>query len=255
MANKGNVFSFQQKQAAFTDYLRNPQACPVPEGIVPERIDIHRELMFNNISSFLETSFPILRSLIEDETWKQLCQDYFLVHSSKSPYFSEIPEEFLTYLQEERVPLAGDHPFMLELAHYEWVELALAISTDRQPENYSPFILEPLTTEVALSTLAWPLAYQYPVHLISSDFKPQCPPEVATFLLVYRNSDLDVNFIEMTPITFRLLQLLQQQPVWLVDDCLKALAGEFVDFKSSVIYNGGLEIIKDLAAKGVIYPP
>jgi len=253
--NKNNVFSFQEKQAAFTDYLRNPQVCPVPEGVIPERIDIHRELMFNNISSFLETSFPILRSIIEDNAWKELCQDYFLVHHSRTPYFSEIPEEFLSYLQEERVTRADDHPFILELAHYEWVEMALAISLDEQPKVNDQLIQESLTTEIALSPLAWPLAYQYPVHLISSTFKPQCPPEAATFLLVYRDSDLEVNFIEMTPLTFRLLQLLQQQSVWLLDDCLKGLAREFVNFKPGVIYNGGLEILQDLAARGIVYQP
>ncbi|MDG2364413.1 MAG: putative DNA-binding domain-containing protein [Methylococcaceae bacterium] len=253
--NKNNVFSFQEKQAAFTDYLRNPQVCPVPEGVIPERIDIHRELMFNNISSFLETSFPILRSIIEDNAWKGLCQDYFLVHHSKTPYFSEIPEEFLFYLQEERVPRADDHPFILELAHYEWVEMALAISLDEQPKVDDQLTQKPLTTEIALSPLAWPLAYQYPVHLISSTFKPQCPPETATFLLVYRSSDLEVNFIEMTPLTFRLLQLLQQQSVWLLDDCLNGLAREFVDFKPGVIYNGGLDVLQELAARGIVYQP
>ena len=161
----------------------------------------------------------------------------------------------MTYLQSERMLLVGDHPFMLELAHYEWVEMALAISVDEQPKVDGQLIQEPLTTEIALSPLAWPLAYQYPVHLISSAFKPQCPPETATFLLVYRNSDLDVNFIEMTPLTFRLLQLLQQQSAWLLDDCLNGLAGEFNDFKPGVIYNGGLEILQDLAAKGIVYQP
>ena len=84
---------------------------------------------------------------------------------------------------------------------------------------------------------------------------PQQPPEAATFLLVYRDNDLDVNFIEMTAITFRLLQLLQQQPVWLLDDCLKGLSGEFADFKPGVIYNGGLEILQNLAARGIVYQP
>ncbi len=255
MVDKDGVFSFQQKQAAFTDYLRNPKACSVPEGVVPERIDIHRELMFNNISSFLETSFPVLRSIFDDDAWKSLCQDYFLVHHSKTPYFSEIPEEFLSYLQDERVPLVEDPPFILELAHYEWVEMALAISLDEQPKVSDELTQAPLTTEIALSPLAWPLAYQYPVHLICSDFMPQQPPEAATFLLVYRDNDLDVNFIEMTALTFRLLQLLQQQPVWLLDDCLKGLSGEFADFKPGVIYNGGLEILQNLAARGIVYQP
>ena len=42
-----------------------------------------------------------------------------------TPLFPEIPREFLQYLQDAAADHPDDPPFALELAHYEWVEIAL----------------------------------------------------------------------------------------------------------------------------------
>ncbi len=81
-----------------------------------------------------------------------------------------------------------------------------------------------LKQHIALSPLAWPLAYQYPVQKISPAFLPDEAPEQPTFLIVYRNQDDDVNFIEITPITYRLLELIQENEQLLTEDCLKQVA-------------------------------
>ena len=45
-------------------------------------------------------------------------------HPSESPYFLEISQEFLTFLSEQVHRVTSSLPeFLLELAHYEWVEL------------------------------------------------------------------------------------------------------------------------------------
>jgi len=41
--------SFQQHQAAFAAYIRNPENSPLPVGVKPERMAMYRELFFNNI--------------------------------------------------------------------------------------------------------------------------------------------------------------------------------------------------------------
>ncbi|MGZ5076011.1 MAG: HvfC family RiPP maturation protein [Methylobacter sp.] len=241
---------FKAKQLEFASYIRDPENNPPPADVQPERMAMYRELFFNNIDSFLSANFPVLRTLLNDRQWFELGQDFFAKHASQSPHFSEIPEEFLDYLQNER-DTSADFPFMLELVHYEWVEMALSIAKETIPAN-QPNLDNLLNQQIGLSPLAWPLAYQYPVHKISPAFLPETVPEQATFLIVYRNPDDEVNFIEISPITYRLLEIIQEREQVLTADCLKQVAEELKHPNPEIIISGGLRILKELAEKTVI---
>ena len=59
------------------------------------------------------------------------------------------------------------------------------------------------------SVLAWTYAYQYPVHRISKDYQPTEPGEALTFLVVCRKANDDMDFLELNPVTARLLELIE----------------------------------------------
>jgi hypothetical protein len=241
---------FKSKQDEFTAYIKDPQNNPVPADVKESRMVMYRELFFNNIESFLSGNFPVLRKILNDQQWLALVQDFFAKHACQSPHFSQIPEEFLDYLQNERSSL-GDLPFMLELAHYEWVEMALSIAKEEVLSgnlDLNNFFKQ----TISLSPLAWPLAYQYPVHKIAPVFLPLEAPEQLTFLIVYRNSEDDVNFIEITPITYRLLEIIQENETLVVQDCLQQVAKESNHPDPEMIIAGGLQILKELAEKTII---
>lgn len=242
---------FKAKQLEFAAYIRDPENNPPPADVLPQRMAMYRELFFNNIDSFLSANFPVLRAILNDRQWFELGQDFFAKHASQSPHFSEIPEEFLDYLQNER-DSSADFPFMLELAHYEWVEMALSISKETVPVVNRQKLDDLYNQSTRLSPLAWPLAYQYPVQKISPAFLPETAPEQATFLIVYRNPDDEVNFIEITPMTYRLLQIIQEHEGMLTADCLKQVAEESNHPNPEMIIAGGLQILKELAEKTVI---
>jgi len=241
---------FKAKQLEFASYIRDPENNPMPADVKQQRMAMYRELFFNNIESFLSANFPVLRKILSDTQWFELAQDFFAKHPCKSPYFSEIPEEFLEYLQNERNN-PGDLPFMFELAHYEWVEMALSISKEEVAAN-NQNLDNLLKKRIQLSSLAWPLAYQYPVQKISPTFLPDTAPQQPTFLIVYRNLDDEVNFIEITPITYRLLQLIQENEEILTSDCLKQVADELNHPNPEMIIAGGLQILEELAEKTII---
>jgi hypothetical protein len=246
----GMTVDFRVKQLEFAAYIRDPENNPPPADVQPQRMAMYRELFFNNIDSFLSAYFPVLRTILNDRQWFELGQNFFAQHSNQSPHFSEIPEEFLDYLQNERNNSA-DFPFMLELAHYEWVEMALSIAKETVSANRQN--LDDLHNQrIRLSPLAWPLAYQYPVQKISPAFLPEAAPEQATFLIVYRNPDDEVNFIEITPMTYRLLEIIQEHGEMLAEDCLKQVAEELNHPNPEMIISGGLQILKELAEKTVI---
>jgi hypothetical protein len=241
---------FQITQNQFASYIRNPQHHPVPANVKPERMAMYRELFFNNVESFLSSGFPVLRKILTDPQWLELAEDFFATHQSQSPYFSEISEEFLEFLQNER-DNSADYPFILELAHYEWVEMALSIAQAELPP-FTEYIEDFLAKNVGVSPLAWPLAYQYPVHQISPDFLPTTQPDQATYLIVYRDFDDEVRFIQISPITFRLLQIIEENPEFTVEAYLEQMIDEAKHPNPEVIVSGGLEILHKLLSKNII---
>ena len=183
-------------QRAFAARIRQPAEQPLLEGVPAERMAVYEALFFNNIEGFISGAFPLLHRLIEADRWQRLVRSFIAEHQAHTPYFLEISQEFLAWLQQGYVAEAGDPPFMLELAHYEWVELALDVSEAELPaQGWSP--------------LAWPLAYQWPVQRISADFQPSEPPAEPTCLLVWRDGQDKVRFMQISPFAYQLATRLQ----------------------------------------------
>lgn len=245
---------FQQAQHAFTAHLRDPQRVPAPNDVEDRRMAIYRELLHNNVSGFLAANFPVLKAILPEAQWDNMVGDFFARHHSESPYFSKIPEEFIDYLQTEREQHPAhveDPPFLLELAHYEWVELALSID-EAETVDPAAFPDQPLDAVFRLSALAWPLVYLYPVHQLSPDNQPQTPPEQPTYLVVHRAPDDQVKFIETNPVTHRLLELMaENESVTLQTQCLQ-IAAEINHPQPNVVVQGGLSIVRDLHQRGIV---
>jgi uncharacterized protein len=197
--------SFQDKQYAFAAHIRDPEHRPAPDGIEDRRMSIYRQLFFNNLRNLLAKNFPVLRKLHSDEHWSRFIREFMQKHNSKTPYFLELPEEFLNFLRNEYEHQDDDFPFLIELAHYEYIELALSISTEmNDPHNVDPDG-DLLANIPVKSVLTWIYAYQYPVHRISKEFQPTNPEEQPIFLAVYRDSDDKVGFLELNSVSAALL--------------------------------------------------
>lgn len=220
-----NLPSYRDAQLAFAAYIRNPDVNPAPADVEDRRMAIYRELFFNNIHSFLTNNFPIASSLFEPERWRSIVRAYYHRHAAESPYFLEIPQEFLAWLGDE--PDVELPEFMLELCHYEWVELALDVSLDElAPETgaeVEPNVDQPFE-QLALSPLAWPVSYRFPVHKIGPGYQPAEAPLTPTHLVVYRDRSDRVRFMESNPATHRLIQLIVAEGS--VDQVIAALVKE-----------------------------
>jgi hypothetical protein len=215
-------------------------------------MEIYRRLFFNNVSQLLARTFPILCRVLGKARWEELVRDYFSRHEAHTPLFLEMPREFLRYLETERGEVEGDFPFTYELAHYEWVELALSIE-EAEPDltgvNPDGDLLE---GRPEISPLAWSLQYRFPVHRISPDNLPSEPSSAPAYLVVYRNLEGRVGFLEINAVTARLIELLVEGDVDSGRSALILIAEELDHPRPQTVIDGGVTILEDLRQRQVV---
>ena len=242
-----DIPDFQQKQYAFAAHIRDPEHTPPPGGIEDRRMAVYRNLFFNNISSLLGKTFPVIRKIATREKWESLIRGFMQVHRAKTPYFLQLPQEFLAYLQDEYEMQDDDFPFLLELAHYESIELALSIS-DEEDDLAGIDPDGDLIQNVPIkSKLAWTFAYRFPVHRIAPAFLPEEPGEQPTFLVVYRDANDKVGFLELNPVSAGLLDAIENNPADKTgEQMLRDLAGAAGYADTEAFIKHGLDALEEL---------
>ena len=233
-------------QYQFTAHLRDPKKHPPPAGIEDRRMEIYRDLVFSNVEMFLSANFPVIRNLYSDADWNVMTRDFLREHQCHTPLFPEFGREFLRYIEFRREQGRDDPDFLLELAHYEWAELALSLdenTIDDVPHDPNG----DLETGVpVVSPLACVLAYQYPVHLISPDFRPIEPCAEPTVLLLVRARDDEVRFNEINALTAMLVQSLQKNEGGSGGDCVDRLLAEHASDNAPALRVTGLQPLAQL---------
>lgn len=215
-------------------------------------MEIYRRLFFDNVSQLLSRTFPVLFKITGGQRWETLVRDYFSHHEAHTPLFMEMPREFLRYLEKERGKVPGDLPFQYELAHYEWVELALSIDEAQPDLDGIDSAGDLLDGRPEISPLVWSLQYRFPVHRISPEYQPSEPPATPTFLVVYRNSEDRIGFLEINAVTARLIELLVEGDVTAGREALSRIAEELDHPKPQTVIDGGVAILEDLRRREVV---
>ena len=251
-----NLREFVARQLDFAAHIRNPEIHPRPADVEARRMRIYVDLFYNNIEAFLGNAFPVTKALLEGERWHALVRGFVHRHPSTSPYFLEISQEFLTFLADALPPpadalpppagaLPGLPPFLLELCHYEWVELALSVAEEEIPDEGIDATGDLVHGVPVVSPLIWKLAYHFPVHKIGPAFQPEQPGAAPTQLVVYRRRDDSVRFMEVNGLTMALLDRLESGNVC-GDDVLARLADDAPGLDGEVVARQGRETLARL---------
>ncbi|GJM04647.1 MAG: DUF2063 domain-containing protein [marine bacterium B5-7] len=252
LSNNSKAEGFQEIQSVFTQHMRDPNNNPAPEGVEDRRLAVYRELVYNNIQNFIGNSFPVVRKITTDEQWHEMLRDYVSRHQAHTPLFPKMPQEFLQYLEYERGEHSEDHPFLLELAHYEWLEIALSIDTreiDLSDIDHKGNLFEGIPV---LNPISMALAYSWPVHEISPANLPDTPPNEKTYIIVYRKQDDEVGFIVLNPVSAKLIEYLQADEQYTGQEILIKIAEELNHPNPEVVIRGGLEIMQGFLEKDIL---
>lgn len=239
-------------QRRFAAHLRDPSNAPAPGGIEERRLQIYRELFIDNVSGLLAGTFPVLCATLGVRRWEQLARDFYREHHCHTPLFLEIPREFVDYLGDQREPRPDDPPFLYELAHYEWIELALAIDETELTVIPVDASSDLLADHPVLSPLAWPLAYRFPVHRLGPSFQPAAPPEEPSFYVARRDRQDEVSVIQVNAVTMRLVERLRESPQLTGAGHLAALADELPQLDRDTVIEGGAAALREMLAAEIV---
>ncbi len=243
---------FKNIQHEFTAHLKDPEHSPAPSDIEDRRMEIYRGLFYRNIQNFVANAFPVLRKLYSDDDWHKMVRDFFAHHHSKTPYFKDISHEFLKYLQDEREPQPEDPVFAKELAHYEWIEIHITfldIEPDLTKVDTKGDMVEGIPV---LSPMAQLHSYNYPVHKIKPNFQPEHPSEQPTFLMIYRNREDKVGFMELNPVTAMLVGLIENNKNKTGRELLDEVIAMINHPNPDIVYEGGKQTFKQLRTNDIL---
>ncbi|WP_017444672.1 DNA-binding domain-containing protein [Gayadomonas joobiniege] len=196
---------FIKTQKAFANAIRNP-ASAHQLAIESRRLAIYQDLFFNNISGFVKQAFPVLASLYSNTDWQSMCGQFFNQHQNKSPYFTDLRNEFLTFLQHEYKMTVKDPVFIQELAHYEWLEMEIMQTSHLFKQANLNQVAE---QSFYLAPTAQLVSYPYPVHKISQQWRPT-ESKSTTYLIVYLKTPYKAAFSEVSAATACVLELIKQ---------------------------------------------
>ena len=245
---------FRQVQRKVASYLRDPDSCPPPATVEPRRLKVYEDLFYNNIEGFLRQGFPVLHGILYAAgTWHELVRGFFASHACETPYFTDIAAEFVGWLQAGNAP-TGYPAYSAELAHYEWMELVLALE-DAPP---SPPGLRGTGDVMALCPVLNPvsrtLRYRWPVTTLGPDNPHVDSLPEAMQLLVYRDRDDVVRFMSINAAT---AELLEQLGLDAEHTCtglilLQRLSERMPDVDPGQVLAFGQSLLEDFLERGVL---
>lgn len=244
--------TLHEQQNSLGRYVRDPERYAPPPEMDPARAQVYRDLVLANLSTLISATFPVLVKTLGDKHWRALVRIFLRDYRAHTPKFGEIAQEFVEFLASEPAALAAGPwpPFMVELAHYEWVEMALQQSeAEPLPGGDGDGLLD---CPLQVSPLAWPLAYAWPVQLVGPHYRPDAPPDQPTLLLVRRDLDFTVKFSALSPLAFRLLQRIEEFPGQTGRAHLQELAEEARMTESAVFMDSGLGLLRQMHGEGVV---
>lgn len=237
-------------QRSFAAYARSAESERVPIELPTKQSQVYAELLFNNVCSFIDRCFPVAKTLFPQVEWRECCRSFYKNWPSYTPYFNEIPYEFVKFIASQQ-SYKTTYPWLSQLLHYEWLELQ--VQTDPAQPLTEVSVAQPTTQLSHIKIHCNPTLqiaqYDWPVHRI---YAGHIPAAQLTFLLVFRDGQDQVKFVEANAITAALISFLQQNPTTLTT-AIESLTSQIPNLDTTNLQAHAHPIIEDFIQQELLW--
>ncbi len=246
-----NTPSFIEVQRRFGRYLRDPRHEAPPEGLSGERLEVYRHAVRHNIDRFMADNFPRVRAALAPDLWDALIDCYLLHHPAQTAAFPRLPAEFLAFLTGRHAPasLPAQIP---DLAHFEWLENAVACDEQTVPTHGFDPTGDLLEHPVLINPVHQLASYRYPVHSAHPETLSVEEPAREIHLVVFRDSAHQLHVLDLNAVTRMLFEHLRDGPEISVRRVLTDMAQTIGHPAPDVFMRGGLDILERMRRRGLV---
>lgn len=211
------------KQGDFSDYLRTAQR-PLSKTATEK---IYHRLLRANLQELFANIYPRLMAQLGEEQWAFLLDQFLIKHKAHTPYFYQVPDEFLSFLWHNKA-LYSQWPWLWALAHFEWMELVATVADEALPKLDAGCI--------RASPLAYYCQYAYAVYPLDKEYTPLALRAQPWQGIVYRNSAHEVQWFALEAWSALVFTIIQQQQRNNVDDIIDYLREQGCDYPVDTIH-------------------
>lgn len=109
-------------------------------GLAPEaRLQIYRNIVFNNLTAALRTDFPVVLKLVGEEFFLGAAARYIRTHPSRSGNLQDYGAAFPGFLAA--MPEAAGVPYLADVARLEWARQEAYLAAEAMPASITDFAL------------------------------------------------------------------------------------------------------------------
>lgn len=217
-------------------------------GVKKDRLHHYKRLIYNIIDDAIESAYPIARSILSDEQWTEMIDAFVSEHQCHHPQLFRMPEELIDFVQLKNFDEKFNLPHLVDTLHFEWAEVEIHSMQDQDLPivNITGNFLNSI---IIFSPYCQLLSLAYPIHKLNSVDIINAKGEY--FMLVYREENGTVQYLELTALTHFLISNLSEENTTLIE-LLAPLLKDKDETEKQEWYSQGISFLNELQSIGVV---
>lgn len=205
----------------------------VIEGTRLDRLHNYRRLIHTIFWESLADAYPITKSILNEEQWNCLVDDFISNNPCQEPQLFRMPFSLIAFVENNDYCEKFSLPFLIDLLHFEWVEIEVHTMEDLQEEPFETKT-DFSTGNIVFNPYLRIIQLKYPIHKLKTEDISLVKGNY--FLLVYRQDNGTVQYLELNVFTTNLLEQLCQYSAELTfNDSLEVIFSAVPsEYKSSI---------------------
>lgn len=218
------------------------------EGIREDRLHHYRRLVYNITADALESAYPITRTILTENHWSQMVDEFIAEHKAQHAQLYLMPGELLEFALEKRYAEKFDVPYLMDLLQFEWVEVLVHSMADCDESDVQP--IEDVLNDILIVTPYHKiLVLDFPVHQLKSANIYGLNEK--SYHLVHREKSGTVQYTLLNELTYHLINELTSTNKSLIE-ILSPLVGNMEINEKQNFLNGAIQFVQKLIEREII---